>query len=105
MARFSGGHHATGDAKGGKLELLAPINQKLAWIHFPEHPGAKLTVEPEGGDTAEYLVGDDSEDGDSVADDSDAEKDSDDREEEDAAGEEEESDEEPAGAGGEEAGA
>jgi hypothetical protein len=113
VAHFSGGHEVTADAKGGKLELLAPLNQTLAWIDFPEHPGAHLTFEPEGGEAAEYLLCDSSGGASSAAaEESEAEEDAgalddddasdDDDADDDDAGDDDDDDASPAGVGGEE---
>jgi hypothetical protein len=55
VALFSDGHRATARSKGGKAELLVPVGQTLLWVHLPEHPGAEVAVEPEGGEAREYV--------------------------------------------------
>jgi hypothetical protein len=56
--RFSDGHEETARSKGGKLEVLVPLGQKLCWLHLPDMPGAFVALEPDDGDPREYLLHD-----------------------------------------------
>jgi hypothetical protein len=56
VARFSDGHEVSEQAKGGKLDVLVPIGQKLLWVDLPDHPGAHLTLQEEGADPRDYLL-------------------------------------------------
>lgn len=95
VARFSDGHEATATSKGGKLDILVPLGQKLAWIDLPDHPGGHLTVEAEGDEAREYLLWESSDESPPPGDDSNGdESDGADEEDQDEEDEDEDEDEE-----------
>ncbi|MEP7123552.1 MAG: hypothetical protein ABJE95_21670 [Byssovorax sp.] len=109
VARFSDGHEATATSKGGKLDILVPLGQKLAWIDLPDHTGGHLTVEAEGDEAREYLLWESSDESPPPADDSDGdesdESDAEDESDEDEDGEADEDDEDDGADEGEDANA